>query len=413
MDSRRTLTFLNAGHFLIHYFMLIFPTAIIAIQQDWGLRYGDALWLGSSCFAAFAIATLPFGWLGDRVGRHLLLSVFFLGCGTSSIAVGLAANSTALVVGLTGIGFFAAIYHPVGLALLTDLAARKGRAIAINGVYGNLGLAEAALITGWLSAGFGWRTAFIVPGSMSILVGLIFGFVVPRQPRRGETGGKSADPTPITGWSQRRVLAVVMLSALFGGCIFNGVTVSLPKIFQVRLGGSASSVSDVGTYVALVFAVAAFAQLPVGALLDRYGARPILLVLLTVQAVALLAASVAAGPALIATSLVLVTGIFAEIPVTSWLLGQYVGSHWRARAYAAEYVLSLGISAAIVPLIALLHNRGFGFAGLYQALVVAAVIVLAAAVFLPAFQRQPTARNPGAAQAAHPKKTAAELPPRR
>ncbi|MEX1109293.1 MAG: hypothetical protein WEC00_10305 [Dongiaceae bacterium] len=55
------LRFLNAGHFCDHYFLLIFPTAVIAIQDDWQMDYGEALALGTPAVVAFALGTLLAG----------------------------------------------------------------------------------------------------------------------------------------------------------------------------------------------------------------------------------------------------------------------------------------------------------------------------------------------------------------
>lgn len=75
------------------------------------------------------------------------------------------------MIGLGFLGFFTAIYHPVGLPLVTDMGLRTGRALAINGVFGNLGLAGAAIMTAMLAQYFGWQSAFAVPGLISIAVG--------------------------------------------------------------------------------------------------------------------------------------------------------------------------------------------------------------------------------------------------
>ena len=45
---------------------------------------------------------------------------------------------------------FAAIYHPVGIAMLVAAPEKMGRALGWNGLWGNLGLAAAALIAGAL-----------------------------------------------------------------------------------------------------------------------------------------------------------------------------------------------------------------------------------------------------------------------
>ena len=72
------------------------------------------------------------------------------------------------------IGMFAAIYHPVGLAIVTMKWKNTGMRIAMNGVWGNLGVASAALITGYLIDHGGWRMAFVLPGVFSIGMGIIY-----------------------------------------------------------------------------------------------------------------------------------------------------------------------------------------------------------------------------------------------
>ena len=75
--------------------------------------------------------------------------------------------------------------------------------------------------------------------------------------------------------------------------------------------------------------------------------------------------------------------VFAQIPITSWLLGRYVRSSLRARAASVEHVLSLGMGAAVVPLIAGLHGAGLGFDFQYFGIAISAAVVLGAALFLP------------------------------
>src|SRR5262249_26733907 len=164
MATRLPLLFLNLAHFCTHYFLLIFPTAVLAISRDWGLTYGAALAYGTATFVALALGTLPAGWLGDRWRRSRLIAIFFFGLGLSSILAGLASGPVWLTAGLACIGLFAAIYHPVAIAAVVQLAERRGWELAVNGVYGNLGFAGAAVVTGLLTEAFGWRTAFLVPG---------------------------------------------------------------------------------------------------------------------------------------------------------------------------------------------------------------------------------------------------------
>lgn len=392
MSRKSGLMYLNLAHFFDHFFLLVFPTAVIAIEADWALSYGEALALGTSMYVAFGLATLPAGWLGDHLDRRTLITIFFLGCGLASLGTGFATGPVSLAVGLAFLGAFAAIYHPVGMALVIELAERPGRALAVNGVFGNMGLAGSALLTGLLAQAFGWRSAFITPGLIAILIGLSYAWQNHRSRKAAQNVKKDREDEFVAASrrAQIRVFVVVIISAIFGGVVFNAVTITLPKLFDERLVASGIDLSQIGGYTALVFAVAAFAQLPVGDLLDRFGARPILMSLLIPQIAALALIANLQGAAIVPTAMVLVLLMFAEVPITSWLLGHFVAPNWRARAFSVEYVLSLGLGALVLPFIAWGHRNGHGFSTQYLILAGCAAMVLSAAFLLPRWKKVAT-----------------------
>lgn len=390
---------LHLAHFLCHYAMLIFPTAVIALAPAWGLSYERALSLGTPLYVAFAVFTLPAGWLGDRMDGNRLIALQLLGSGAVAIGVGLARTEWQVMACLAAIGAFAAIYHPVGLAMVTRLSGRPGKALAVNGVFGNLGLAAAMLVTGALAEAAGWRSAFVVPGVFAVGAGCVAAWAKRGRSRPGQPASLApvATGVGVPRARQLKVLGVVLFAALFSGLIFNGVSISLPKLLDAELAGQGADLARVGEYGALVFAVAAFAQLPVGALLDRLGGRRVMIGLFLLQALALALLSRSQGIFVVPAAMTAVTLIFAGIPITGWLLGHFVESQWRARAFAAEYVLSLGVSASVVPAMAFLYAMGLGFDWQYGALVVAAFAVGCAALALPR-----SARHLGAAELARP-----------
>ena len=81
---------------------------------------------------------------------------------------------------------FAAIYHPVGTAIVVAAATNRGRTLAFNGVCGNIGVSLAAGITAALTAWIGWRGAFLVPAVVCVATGIAYFVMVPddRQARR-------------------------------------------------------------------------------------------------------------------------------------------------------------------------------------------------------------------------------------
>src|SRR4029078_1744043 len=110
-----------------------------------------------------------------------MMIVFFVGMGVASLVTAATQNAWQLAVGLTLIGAFASIYHPVGIPLLVQNAKNPGAVIGVNGLAGNLGIAVAALLTGLLVKWIGWGAAFIVPGVIAIGCGIVFAIVCPKE----------------------------------------------------------------------------------------------------------------------------------------------------------------------------------------------------------------------------------------
>ena len=62
--------------------------------------------------------------------------------------------------------------------MIVSYADSLGREMGLNGVWGNLGVASSALVTGVIGQYLGWRWAFIVPGIVTILLGVAFALMV-------------------------------------------------------------------------------------------------------------------------------------------------------------------------------------------------------------------------------------------
>src|ERR1700748_1320772 len=188
-NPSRVIGFVNAGHFIDHYAMLIFAAAVIIMGPALGMAYAELLPYATPGFVAFGAGSLLTGWLGDRWSRRHMMVIFFVGIGLSMITVGLAQTPLQLGAALLSIGIFASIYHPVGTAMIVSYADKLGREMGLNGVWGNLGVASSALVTGVVGQYLGWRWAFIVPGIITIGIGVAFAMTVVHEDR---TGSKQA-----------------------------------------------------------------------------------------------------------------------------------------------------------------------------------------------------------------------------
>jgi MFS family permease len=383
MNSNRWLApFINVGHFLDHLAMLIFPTVVIALAREWQRDYSELLPLTVGGFIAFGAFALPAGWLADHWSRHRMMLVFFFGMGAALLATGFAQTPWQIGLGLTLIGVFAAIYHPVGIAMLVARPKKLGSALGWNGLYGNLGLAAAALIAGALMDAFGWRAAFFVPGLLTIAAGAAFVTLVPDPgpvKKTSKSIGLHIDRATMT-----RIFTILLVATACGGIIFNSTTVAMPKVFDERLRALTQSNFGIGALVAVVYSLAAFAQLAMGALIDRFELRRLMIGIALIQIPLLALAANLDGWAMLAAALAMMLAIFGQIPLNDAIVGKYCADEYRARVLAVRYVVSLGVAAVAVPLIALLHRTEGGFRNVFLTLAALAAGMLAASLFFPA-----------------------------
>ena len=392
--DRLSFAFLNAGHFLDHFFMLIFATvAALRLADEWSMSYAALIPYATAGFIAFGVGAIPAGWLADKWSREGMMVVFFLGIGASSIATALADSPLRIALCLFAIGLFAAIYHPVGLAMVVHGRTKTGVPLAINGIFGNLGVASAALFTGYLIDSAGWRSAFVLPGIVAIGIGIAYaGFVWSARAVRRAAGAAADRPAVASAAGAAslsigretfvRVFAIIMFTAAIGGLVFQSTTFALPKIFDERLGGLAGSATAIGGYAFLVFAVAAVAQLVVGYLVDRHSVRTVFGFVTGLQALFFAAMYQLSGIAALLVAVAFMLVVFGQIPINDVLVGRITRSEWRSRIYALRYVVTFSVTASTLPLIAWIHaNRGFG--ALFVLMAAAAACMLAAALLLP------------------------------
>ena len=422
--DRLNFLFLNVGHFLDHLFMLVFATvAALRLTEEWGMSYAALIPYATPGFVAFGIGAIPAGWIADKWSREGMMVIFFIGIGASSIATALAGSPVEIALGLLAIGLFAAIYHPVGLAMVVHGREKTGMPLAINGVFGNLGVAAAALLTGWLIDTAGWRSAFVLPGAVSIGLGAAYAVFVwsGRADRAGRTGNggggaaarqtaaarqavaasqaaaakkpaaagqapaaeqPAAGPSSIGRAAFVRVLSIIVFTTAIGGLIFQSTTFALPKIFDERLGEIAGSATAVGGYAFVVFAVAALAQLVVGYLVDRHSVRTVFAFVAGLQAVFFALMYQLAGVAALVVAVAFMLVVFGQIPINDVLVGRITKSEWRSRVYSIRYIVTFSVMASTLPLIAGIH-AGWGFGALFVVMAVAAGGIFAAVMLLP------------------------------
>jgi MFS transporter, FSR family, fosmidomycin resistance protein len=384
---RWAIFFANVGHTLTHLMMLLYPTVVLTLEKQLALSYGELMWLSVPGLVLYGLAALPAGWLGDRWSAEHMMVLFFVGSGVAGIATGLAQSPIQIACGLAAIGFFGAIYHPVGTAWLVRHAENRGRMLGWNGIFGSIGVGAGPIVGATLSAFYGWRAAFVVPGVIALVLGSVLMLLV----RGGSVVAAKTDVRPQAEPANaevKRVFLLLSITMLSTGIIFQAFTSVLPKLFEVRLADlTAGGLVGTGGMVSLVFALSAAFQFFGGMAADRFSMKRIYLFCWVLQIPVLFVATRLFELPLFVAALFCFSLIAISTPTENAMLAHYTPSRWRATAFGAKFLLSLGVSALGVPLVATVYDRSGDFIWLFAILGVLAAVVAATALFLPRERR--------------------------
>lgn len=349
---------------MAHMYMLLYPTIVLGLSDVFQAGYGELISLATLGYIAFGAGALPAGWLADRWNAHHMMTLFFVGTGLASIATGFSNSLTQLAIGLTTIGVFASIYHPVGAALLAAAVKRFGKAFGVHGMSGNLGSAAAPFIAGMLVAALNWRMAFIIPGIAGVGVGIVYylsnrtQYLVREKKNDGqkpslrEIKALIAQVDPLL----RRVFIFLGIATLATGLIYQTTSVSLPKLFAEHLDSDQMSLIGIGGWVSLVYALAAVAQVIVGHWADVLPLRRLYFYLFLLQAPLLALISYVSGSMMITVATLMVFLNAGAIPVGDAVIARYSHKEWRSSIYALKFIIALGVSSLAIPSVAWTHS---------------------------------------------------------
>ena len=339
---------LNIAHALDHLFLLIFAAAVSTMAADMGLaQWQDLMPYGAGAFFMFGLGALPAGRLGDVWGRRSMMLIFFFGIGAASILTAFMQTPWQLAISLTLIGLFASIYHPVGIPMLLERSANPGATIGFNGLAGNLGVAVAALLTGFLIQWQGWRAAFIIPGVVALLCGWFFARACPQEvssPVKRKGGAKVNLPAPLLA----RALVVMTAAAITSSVLFNFTTNGNGLLLAERFQGVMEDPATLGVLLALVYAVASVAQVVVGHLINRFPLKHFFIFMVMAQIPMLVLASQAQGWWLFAALIGVMVFIFGAIPFTDFMIARYVDDRLRSRVSGMRLGVSFAVSSLSV-----------------------------------------------------------------
>ena len=363
--EKRILAITCVCHFLTHMFVLVFPAATIPIVNSLGMPIEDVIKLSFFMYLLYGLGALPAGYIVDRwqAKRMLLIGVVLMGAGL--VLSGLFASQRMIPVGLTLVGIGASIYHPAGLALISRTIRRRGYALGINGVWGNLGIAAAPLLTGILTWVFNWQAAFVILGLLAIVLTFALGMI-----RVDET---------VTAYERRKsdnnkgylkYYVVLCVALVFAGIVYRGNMVLLPAYLELKAGffkdffDSFSFIKTQGTstlaatlLTSLVLVVGMFGQILGGRVADKYDLRYAYLAFHGLGVPFLLAMAFTTDYLLAFCAAMYVLFSLGMQPIENSLIAAFTPTRWRSTGFAVKFILNFGIGSTVVYMIGFVKTR--------------------------------------------------------
>ena len=339
-NERNTLQLTGVGHLGCHFAMLAFPTAAISLAREEGLPIETVLGWSFWGFFLFGIGALPVGILTDRSSAKWVVRTGVLGIGPAMMLVSLAEPGTMLVLALALIGVFASLYHPSGLSLITRTMRRRGTALGINGILGNIGIAGAPALTQLVANTWGWRTAYLSMGLLLLFLGLAVSFQKIEEPKSGEDSRDEHHHEP----SERlKLFLILMVAMTMAGLTYRAITVAQPAYFaeQVHFIGY-------GTATSLVFFIGTFGQYVGGRLADRYDLRILYLLFHGFSFPFLLGMAILSGFSLLGISAVFLFFILGMQPIENSLVARFTPDRWRSTGYGLKFTVTFAIGSLSV-----------------------------------------------------------------
>ena len=385
IEASRNLTlpdmYINIGHFLDHFMMLIFAKAAFDAGRHFGLSYDEIIIYGTLGLFLFGAAAPLAGWLADKYSRSLIIIIYPFGVSLGAFLCFLSSSPIMLGFSIGVIGFFAAIFHPVGIAMLIRDSNKVGIRLGVNGVWGNMGVAAAPVLTGFIILNSNWQLSFLVPS----IICLIFGIAQLRgfkeiDIKEEKTKQKTSNGL-VEGW--KIVLISLTMTTLAGGFIFGSLTFLIPRIFEVNLSGISVDIAITGLLAGIVYAIASLSQVGVGYLIDRYSPKIILGFVGIGQFFLIYLSSLYIDYALFFVMLMAMFFVFGQVPITDAILVRYVDDQWRARILSVKFLINLCAGASVLPLVSLFLGYGYTFSDLLTILSCLAIFVVISAYMLP------------------------------
>jgi len=365
----------------MHMFAAFYFVIVLSIEQEWHFTYDELISLWTLGALLIGLGALPAGWLSDRWSRSSMMVIMFIGMGLSSILCGLSNEQFSLFIGLSFLGLSCSIYHPVGIAWVVNSSEKKGRALGINGIFGGVGIGSGAFIAGLLIKYFDWKFAFIIPGIISLIIGIILFFFISNNLISFQNS-KTKDLEENNSSHNLIIIACIMLFSMFGlGLTFQIMQTSLPKVFDIRIANL--STFAIGSIIGIIYGISGLMTLVGGFLADKFSLKKIYVIGIAAQVPCFYFIANFSGIPLIFVCLMAAMFNSSILPTENILLAKFTPEKHHGLIYGFKFIVAFGSAPIAVFLISKIYEQTQEFTNLFYISFILMMFVAFFVLFLP------------------------------
>jgi len=404
-NENKIVLFACVGHFFTHFYELLFPSLAIPLTIYLGLPLADVLTLSFLMYLLYGLGALPWGFFSDRVGHRISIVIFFVGTGAGAVLTSFAQEPAFIVASLAMIGFFASIYHPAGTALITHGTRKRGMALGINGVAGNLGLVSAPFVAGLFNWLFGWQITYLLIGIVALFWGIILIFVsIDEEPVVPDT-----KPAPVPGNSSRnnngRLFIILCVIMTISGLAYRSNSIVLPSYLEFKaqflfdlftrfkIGDLQGAKTFSATLLAsCIYIISTVGQLAGGRLADKYDLRFMYILFHSLSLPFVIIMAFTGQMWLVIAASLYVFFALGMQPIENSLIAKLTPSKWRSTAFGLKFILTFGVGSLAVYIVGWIKEY-WSLSAVYLFVALTIVLLISVIIVLIATSRGMSCRN--------------------
>jgi len=346
-EEKKIMGLTVSSHSIVHLYEGVLPPLIPLLMEKFDTDYFHMGIIVTIFSYAFGLGSLPAGYLSDKLGARILITIFLFGAGIFSIFIWPVGSlwSYGLLMGF--IGLFCSTYHPASNTLISISIREKGKAFGIHGIAGSLGVSVVPVLSAWIALTMVWQAPHVIFGFLGIGAGL-YSLTVPNRLVTLSNIAPANEPEVGSNKTLSINLIVFFLSVTTLGLTYKGIMTFLPAYMGQNVHLSFLNLDTValgGTITTIALLSGAVGQYMSGRMLDTHRPEKLYLGTIVIGTIFLFLMARTSNILLVVSTILFALFYFATQPVQNYLLSMFFPEHRHGLGYGIHFFLSFGVGS--------------------------------------------------------------------